>query len=161
MTLLYGILPPLMAWQLRDKLQAKATKAGQAAAGGAADAAQSLRCQPRPAGQARGAVPLTARATNQPAVPWWQLQHDEMVPGGQPVLAGMFSAACLIGLSRLAADAGLTGGPGNPALQVRRAGKANKGRLVPWPHAQAGGFASVSGQTAAVAWLARQGFAGA
>ncbi|KAL4459158.1 hypothetical protein ABPG75_014023 [Micractinium tetrahymenae] len=112
MTLLYGILPPLMAWQLRHKLQGKATQAGEAAKSGAA-AVQRAEQRQRPVELAGGAAERSA----QPPLPWWRQQHEEMVPGGLPVLAGMFSAACLIEFSRLAADAGLTGGPGNAAVQ--------------------------------------------
>lgn len=121
MTLLYGILPPLMAWQLREKLQGQPTKAGQAAIGsGAADqlpgapALQPVQQQRLPAAREGGAPPPPARPEQQP---WWRQQHEEMVPGGLPVLASMFSVACLIEISRLAADAGLTGGSGNAALQ--------------------------------------------
>lgn len=124
MTLLYGILPPLMAWQLREKLQGQPTKAGQAAIGsGAADqlpgapALQPVQQQRLPAAREGGAPPPPARPEQQP---WWRQQHEEMVPGGLPVLASMFSVACLIEISRLAADAGLTGGSGNAALQVGR-----------------------------------------
>jgi hypothetical protein len=81
MTLLYGVLPPLMAWQLRKKM-------------------------------------LASKQQQQPQQQ--QQQHEEMVPGGQPVLAGMFSMAMVIELSRLAADAGLTGGPTHPFIQVGR-----------------------------------------
>jgi hypothetical protein len=55
-----------------------------------------------------------------------------MVPGGQPVLAGMFSMAMVIEVSRLAADAGLTGGPTHPFIQVG-------GWPVGWPDWLAGG----------------------
>lgn len=85
MTLLFGILPPVMAWQLRRK-------------------AQSRREQQPP--------PLRAAPAQQEAAgtaqPWWQ-QHADMVPGGPPLLAGLFSAALAIQLSKLAADAGLIG----------------------------------------------------
>lgn len=94
MTLLFGILPPVMAWQLRRK-------------------AQSRREQQPP--------PLRAAPAQQEAAgtaqPWWQ-QHADMVPGGPPLLAGLFSAALAIQLSKLAADAGLIG-EGGGFVQVR------------------------------------------
>ena len=117
MTLLYGVLPPLMAWQLRKKMVA--TKQQQAAEDGGALQPQQqqqswLQAQPKQPQQQQ------------------QQQHEEMVPGGQPVLAGMFSMAMVIEVSRLAADAGLTGGPTHPFIQVG-------GWPVGWPDWLAGG----------------------
>lgn len=62
MTLLYGLLPPVMAWQLRAR---RAAAAGPASPEGA-----------------------------------------PFVPGGTPVLAGMFGLATAIELSHVAADLG-------------------------------------------------------
>ena len=94
MTLLYGVLPPVMVWQLRRKAQHRREQQPEVAA---------------PAGEARGAW--------QPPQPWWQ-QHSDMVPGGAPLLAGLFSAAVAIQLSKLALDAGLVGEGGTRFLQV-------------------------------------------
>lgn len=95
MTLLFGILPPVMAWQLRAKAQARREQ------------------QPAPLQHAAATDPEAAQAPQ----PWWQ-QHVDMVPGGAPLLAGLFSAALAIQLSKLAADAGLMGEGGGFA-QVR------------------------------------------
>lgn len=95
MTLLFGILPPVMAWQLRAK-------------------AQTRREQQPTAQQPAAAAEQEAAQVPQP---WWQ-QHVDMVPGGAPLLAGLFSAALAIQLSKLAADAGLMGEGGGFA-QVR------------------------------------------
>ncbi|PRW20529.1 tyrosine-specific transport -like [Chlorella sorokiniana] len=84
MTLLFGILPPVMAWQLRRKAQSRREQ------------------QP---GARRAALEEEEAAGV--AQPWWQ-QHADMVPGGAPLLAGLFSVALAIQLSKLAADAGLT-----------------------------------------------------
>lgn len=94
MTLLFGILPPVMAWQLRRKAQSRREQQPQ-----------TLRAAPAQQ-EAAGA-----------AQPWWQ-QHADMVPGGGPLLAGLFSAALAIQLSKLAADAGLIG-EGGGFVQVR------------------------------------------
>lgn len=131
MTLLYGVVPPLMAWQLREKLKNKAAAlpatpqqaalidAGseashlQQATGKAAAVVEVVQQQQWQTQQ--GEQPGPQQAQQQP---WWRLQHEEMVPGGLPVLAGLFSAACTIELSRLAADAShLASGPGRLAVQ--------------------------------------------
>ena len=97
MTVLFGILPPVMAWQLRRKAQRRREQQPEA--------------------------PLAAAGTEQEdagvAQPWWQ-QHADMVPGGAPLLAGLFSAALAIQLSKLAADASLTS-EGGGYFQVRGA----------------------------------------
>ena len=101
MTLLYGLLPPLMAWQLRQKLRSRQAAADRDRAAPASAAAERLQ------------GPLQEQQQL-----WWR-QHEDMVPGGLPVLGAMFGAACVIEVSRLADDAGLTGGPGNATLQAR------------------------------------------
>ncbi len=129
MTLLYGVLPPLMAWKLREKLHGRAghtrphrqghtAKAGQATAGDRAPPPAAAQRLPPPQQPTQLAVEAAEHTVQAPQKALWRQQHEEMVPGGLPMLAGMFSAACLIEVSRLAADAGLTGGPGNEALQV-------------------------------------------
>lgn len=80
MTLLYGVVPPLMAWQLR-RLQA----------------ASSTAMPPSPAAQPA-------------AAPWWEAQLREagpFVPGGTPVLAGMLAVALVIGAGRIGSDLGV------------------------------------------------------
>lgn len=139
MTTLYGLLPPLMAWQLRRKLQPKDQEDGT----GAAEAVQRLQQQWQPTKLSEPAAAQPAAAGQQeqqrmPAEapqPWWQQQqHEEMVPGGMPVLAGLFSAAVVIGVSRLAADAGLTSGSGSDtpagmAIAFVEAARHNPGML--------------------------------
>ncbi|KAL4427144.1 hypothetical protein ABPG77_001148 [Micractinium sp. CCAP 211/92] len=128
MTLLYGVLPPLMAWKLREKLHGRAghtrphrqghtAKAGHATAGDRAPPPAAAQRLPPPQQPTQLAVEAAEHTVQAPQKALWRQQHEEMVPGGLPMLAGMFSAACLIEVSRLAADAGLTGGPGNEALQ--------------------------------------------
>ncbi len=114
MTLLYGVLPPLMAWQLRDKLRGSAQQQQQ----------QQQQQQHRQGSRAEtSSAPGPGLADPQAQqAPWWQQAqqaHEELVPGGAPVLAGLFCAATAIGLSRLAADAGLlTGGHPSSLVQV-------------------------------------------
>lgn len=84
MTLLYGVVPPLMAWQLR-------CKSSSAPAGAPTPA-------PAPSSAAAGWLPA-GRAGRQFVSPY--------VPGGTPVLAGMLAVAMTIGAGRIAADMGL------------------------------------------------------
>lgn len=117
MTLLYGVLPPIMAWQLRRKLQGRLQQrpggepdAAPTAAEAAVDSLQQQwLLRPEEAVQ-DGAQPQAL-----PCQPWWRVQHEEMVPGGAPVLACLFSAAFAIALSRLAVATGLASGDGAAA----------------------------------------------
>ncbi|KAI3424069.1 hypothetical protein D9Q98_009432 [Chlorella vulgaris] len=130
MTLLFGILPPVMAWQLRTKLAAKhgGTAPGTAAQSTAGMPGSHASTSPAllgsgevllPAVNAPSSAAGTAAAGAQGqqqrqarGQPWWQL-HEEMVPGGTLVLGGLFSAAMFIELSRLAADLGSLAGSGS------------------------------------------------
>lgn len=130
MTLLFGILPPVMAWQLRTKLAAKrgGTAPGTAAQSTAGTPGSHASTSPAllgsgevllPAVNAPSSAAGTAAAGAQGqqqrqarGQPWWQL-HEEMVPGGTLVLGGLFSAAMFIELSRLAADLGSLAGSGS------------------------------------------------
>jgi hypothetical protein len=129
MTLLFGILPPVMAWQLRKKLAAKHGGTSPGAAQSTAGT-PAIHAGSSPAALGSGevllptvTVPSSAAGTAAAAVqgqqlrqargqPWWQL-HEEMVPGGTLVLGGLFSAAMFIELSRLAADLGSLAGSGS------------------------------------------------
>ena len=87
MTLLYGVLPPLMAWSLRDQLQ-------------------------RRAAAAQAPTPTPTRNTTSPSppqveAPWLSTVQEPLVPGGAPVLAALLVVAVGIELTRLAADSGL------------------------------------------------------
>lgn len=114
MTLLYGVLPPVMAWQLRAKVQAKRQQQvappqppqpqPQSPASAAEAAVERLQQQWPPAGPAEPAP----GAGRRPELPWWRQQHDEMVPGGAPVLAGLFVAAVAVIQQRILADTGLS-----------------------------------------------------
>ena len=122
MTTLYGLLPPVMAWQLRQKMRARAPEQQQ----------QQQQAQQQQAQPAAAQPAAAQRHQRQPR--WRQQPHEEMVPGGAPVLAGMFSAAVVIGASRLAADVGLTsgGGPDTPvgmAASLVEAALRNPGAL--------------------------------
>lgn len=85
LTLLYGLLPPLMAWQLRGRQQAQQQRDGT---GGAAVAA---------AGRGAAAAVAVAGAA----------EPGPLVPGGTPVLAAVFAVVAAITLGRVAADLGL------------------------------------------------------
>lgn len=94
MTLLYGCMPPLMAWQQRAQRQRQAQQQAQRAPG---------------RGRARAAT-RQHQQQGSPADLW-------MVPGGQPVLAGMLAVAVALEVSRLATDMGLSLGGGQPTLE--------------------------------------------
>ncbi len=83
MTLLYGVVPPLMAWQLRARLS---TAEGT-------PAASSKRGQ--------HTEPSWATAWAQGA------QGGPFVPGGTPMLAGMLAVALMIFGGHLASDVGV------------------------------------------------------
>eukprot|EP00887_Chlorella_sp_A99_P006995 scaffold2.g6995.t1 len=90
MTLLYGCLPPLMAW--RQRAAREAAQPGAPARGARA---------------ARRAAPPPAPATGGWQAGWEADGLLQMVPGGQPVLAALLSAAVGLEVSRLVADFGL------------------------------------------------------
>jgi hypothetical protein len=115
MTLLYGILPPVMAWQLRRKAQAD---------------------QPSSAASAASEQPSDAAGHADVVAPWWRrpspadvpqpqsaaaggFRQQAMVPGGPVMLASLFSAAVAIEVSRLAADAGQLATAGGEAGLVQ------------------------------------------
>lgn len=91
MTLLYGVLPPLMAWSLRGQAAGEQARAAQAQA----------QQQEEGAGRGRGSGAALSSSSLPPV-------FEPMVPGGAPVLAALLAAAVAIEVSRAAADAGLT-----------------------------------------------------
>lgn len=109
MTLLYGLLPPLMAWQLRSKLRSRQRPAAAAHAASAPPAEAAVgRVQEQ--WLAQSAQQDEAPHEAPPRQPWWRQQHEEMVPGGAPVLAGLFVAAVAVIEQRFVIDAGLDSG---------------------------------------------------
>lgn len=82
MTLLYGLLPPMMAWKLREQNSSSSPVPSSIVGGGASSSST--------------AVPASG-------------SEEEMVPGGKPVLAILFGMAAAVEVGRLLTDVGLMG----------------------------------------------------
>lgn len=87
MTALYGVMPPVMAWKLREQLQLSDEKSQQL---GTTTTTHTSKIN----SSTHGSISSTSPSS-----------YTSMMPGGMPALAGVFAAAVGVGLSRVAADA--------------------------------------------------------
>jgi hypothetical protein len=101
LTLLYGLLPPLMAWQLRHQQQEQQQQArhSHGAAASGPPAATSIASAQTPG----GAKPLAQTGSAEDV----SGESSPLVPGGFPVLAGMLAVVGAMTAGRVSADLGL------------------------------------------------------
>jgi tyrosine-specific transport protein len=103
MTALYGVMPPVMAWKLREQHLLMSEPVDENINQGTLQSSSSSNSSIKNSNNIK--VYNNKNTSSAPTTPSSTSQYTAMMPGGLPALAGVFAAAVGVGLSRVAADA--------------------------------------------------------
>lgn len=95
MTALYGVMPPVMAWKLRNQLQKSDDEKNPTLEGAQIS---NITGRKHVSSFSTASSPDISSSTTSGS-------YKSMLPGGMPALAGVLAAAVGVGISRVAADA--------------------------------------------------------